>query len=107
MSDYLELGHFDDDTTVTVHVMGAESYRTVAALKSVDAPLVRYNGYWTIPCKYVGAPATAWIPADQVGWFLVFEEEHKDWQEIVDSEERDADGNFLSLHTVTLNPEPR
>ena len=30
-----------------------------------------------------------------------------DWQEIVDSEERDADGNFLSLHTVTLNPEPR
>lgn len=77
MSDYLELGFFDDDDiTATVHVMG-QGMQIHAALEGVRSNLIRYRGYWTIDHDYYGRRASALIPAEDVAWFRVIEDEAK------------------------------
>ena len=77
----VELYSDDDETTdLWIHLRGKdgqEDKRSLIVLKDLSIP-TRYMGWWLIGHEFVGRRATAFVRADDVLYFDIFENRPKD-----------------------------
>ena len=73
MSDYLELNLYldeDIDKPLTVDLMVYTDINKYFIIRNVNHDPVRYEGWWTIPHMIYTTPATAYVEASKVLYFV-------------------------------------